>query len=360
MSSESDRNAALQWSSGYRSARRDFLEASRRQNLEVSDWINPSGDAAMPLVTHAAYAGPANPEHVLVIGSGTHGVEGLCGSMVQCDLVSSGVSAALPAGLALLLIHAINPFGFAFIRRADETNVDVNRNFIDHTLPQPQNPGYDELADAIAPDSISVLVRIASHARLLKFGMVHGGRSLRLALSRGQYSHPQGLFYGGGREAWSNRTFRLIADKYLAAKRITFVDVHTGFGKHGAAEIYHRHLPGTPVQARVEVWWGRWAKPPLRDQSVSNAEFGTITDALPAMRPDAETTSVTLEFGTFPPPTVFRALQRENWVHHHLPAGDPRASRIKAELLRAFFPGGPAWTSAVLGQFREIVRKVMV
>src|SRR5258708_2842918 len=102
MSSESDRNAALQSASGYHSAQRNFLEASRRENLEVSNWINPSGDAATPLVTHAAYAGPANPEHVLVIGSGTHGVEGLCGSMVQCDLLSSGVNAGLPAGVALL------------------------------------------------------------------------------------------------------------------------------------------------------------------------------------------------------------------------------------------------------------------
>ena len=76
------------------------------------------------------------------------------------------------------------------------------------------------------------------------------------------------------------------------------------------------------------------------------------------MRPDAETTSITLEFGTFSMPTVLRALQRENWVHHHLPAGDPRASRIKAELLRAFSPAGAAW-SAVLDQSRQIVRNVI-
>src|SRR2546430_16944 len=113
MFSESDRNTALPSASKYLSAQRNFLDACRRRNLEVSNWINPCGDAAMPLVTHATYAGPANPEHVLVIGSGTHGVEGLCGSMVQCDLLSSGVTAGLPAGLALLLIHAINPFGFA-------------------------------------------------------------------------------------------------------------------------------------------------------------------------------------------------------------------------------------------------------
>jgi Protein of unknown function (DUF2817) len=178
-------------------------------------------------------------------------------------------------------------------------------------------------------------------------------------VSGGQYSHPQGLFYGGDHETWSNRTFRLIADKYLDAKRLTFVDIHTGLGRHGAAEIVHRHQPGTPSHARIRAWWSSWARSPLDDESGAKAEFGTITDALPAMRPDADVASVTLEFGTLPLRTVFRALQRENWLHHHLPTGDPRAHPIKAELLRAFFPGGSAWTSAVAKQSREIVRKAI-
>ncbi|MEJ0064575.1 MAG: DUF2817 domain-containing protein [Caulobacteraceae bacterium] len=46
------------------------------------------------------------------------------------------------------MIHAINPYGFAWLRRVTEENIDLNRNWIDFSQPPPANPGYDELADA--------------------------------------------------------------------------------------------------------------------------------------------------------------------------------------------------------------------
>ena len=37
----------------------------------------------------------------------------------------------MPEDVAIVLVHALNPFGFAWRRRWNENNVDLNRNFLD-------------------------------------------------------------------------------------------------------------------------------------------------------------------------------------------------------------------------------------
>ena len=52
-----------------------------------------------------------------------------------------------------------------------------------------------------------------------------------------------------------------------------------------------------------------------------------------------------LEFGTFLPMKVFRAMQAENWLHHHGGWSHPWASVVKAQFRRAFYPdaGNTEW-----------------
>ena len=61
---------------------------------------------------------------------------------------------ALPDGVALVLVHAVNPWGFAWLRRVNEDNVDLNRNFLDHGAPHPENPDYDGLYDVLNPTQL--------------------------------------------------------------------------------------------------------------------------------------------------------------------------------------------------------------
>ena len=77
--------------------------------------------------------------------------------------------------------------------------------------------------------------------------------------------------------------------------------------------------------------------------------------AVPKMLPAAEVTAGTLEFGTFPERRVLRALQAENWLHHHGSSDQPNATKIKAELKRVFYPESGEWRDHVWQQGREIV-----
>jgi beta-lactamase class A len=60
----------------------------------------------------------------VVLTSATHGIEGFCGSGCQIDWLLEGGPTRLPDGVAALIVHAVNPFGFAWLRRVTEENVD--------------------------------------------------------------------------------------------------------------------------------------------------------------------------------------------------------------------------------------------
>src|SRR5213592_2819131 len=75
-----------------------------------------------------AWFGTANPHRVLLHSSGLHGVEGFAGSAIQLQLLNSLPS--LPQDAALIVVHVLNPYGMAWLRRFNENNVDLNRNFL--------------------------------------------------------------------------------------------------------------------------------------------------------------------------------------------------------------------------------------
>ena len=47
------------------------------------------------------------------------------------------------------------------------------------------------------------------------YAQKHGAYGLQGAISGGQYTHPDGIFFGGNTPTWSNRTMRAIAREEL-------------------------------------------------------------------------------------------------------------------------------------------------
>ena len=55
------------------------------------------------------------------------------------------------AGVALVLVHAVNPHGFSHLHRTNEDNIDLNRNHIDFGAPLPVNAQYAEVEPLVLP-----------------------------------------------------------------------------------------------------------------------------------------------------------------------------------------------------------------
>lgn len=142
------------FSSNYRDARGKFVRAADKAQLPVSSQIHPlRGKDDEELALDVVRDGPSDASRVLLISSACHGVEGYCGSGIQVDLLSDPKwrAAAADAGVAVVYAHALNPWGFSWLRRTTHENVDINRNVHDFTQALPANAGYEALADSIVP-----------------------------------------------------------------------------------------------------------------------------------------------------------------------------------------------------------------
>jgi len=351
------------FSSNYNEAREKFLDAARAAGGDLYNIQNPEfGPEGESLFMDVAYFEAENNKGALVISSGTHGVEGFAGSGIQTGLLRAGFVSRLQPHLSMLMIHAINPDGMAYLRRFTEDNVDLNRNFRDHSLPHPHNPEYETLADAIAPTSISFWSEVASWWRILWFRLTAGKTAAQAAVSEGQYSHPTGLFYGGTYDTWSNKVVRSIVRRYLSnTNRIVVVDVHTGLGEYGNAEVI-LNVPEDSVEYRraVAIWGAALVKTTVTGESVSPHLDASLKLTIPEMLPNAEVTPISLEFGTVSPMKVFKALRAENWLHHHGGSGYANEREIKACLFRAFYPDDKDWRTSVWSKGKEVVELATV
>ncbi len=348
----------------------DYREARARIGMlaagaaSMASYANPNaGPQGEALATDCFWFGPEDADNVLVLVSATHGVEGFCGSGAQADWLLSGGADALPAGTAALIVHALNPHGFAWLRRTTEEGIDLNRNCIDFAKGLPTNPGYDELADAFVPASLDGETLAKADARIAAFRAAHGEVAFETARSSGQYSHPLGIFYGGTEPSWSIRTMRqLAADFGLSARRnVAVIDFHTGLGPFGYGEPICGHRPGESGQARCRAWYGAALGEPLLGTSASLPIAG-LTQYAWAGAVGAERLSfVALEFGTYHPDEGMAALRADHWLHAQgaVDWASPEAQRIKAALRRFYHPDTPDWREKVLTRSRTIIGQAL-
>jgi hypothetical protein len=347
----------------YAESRRRFLAAAKRRGAELRSYANPNrGPAGEALAADCAWLGPKQAKTVLVLMSGTHGVEGFCGAGALMDVLTT--PPALPRGLGLLLVHAINPYGFAWIRRVTEDGVDLNRNFIDFAKP-PANPGYDELADAILPAKISGPIYERAQKTLRAYIAKHGLPAFNVAMSGGQYRHPKGLFYGGRAPTWSHRTqAAIIADYALKRRRsVAVLDYHTGLGPHGYGDLLCAHMPDTKSAALSRKLYGDNLSEPFggttnAGQPAPGARHG-FASVLWQKELGGKVSFVGIEYGTYHGLDVVRpALIADHWLHAQgaVRWNSPQAKKIKARLRKAFYPDTDAWREAVLWRSRQSIR----
>ncbi len=344
----------------YLEARDRFVTAARAAGARLTTFVNPcgAGPAGEDLLTHSAWLGDPAAETVVVLVSGTHGVEGFCGSACQTGLLATGLTAEAPDGTAFLLVHALNPHGFAYQRRVNEDNVDLNRNFVDHTRP-PHNDAYDEVHNALVPADWDGPARAAADRFLGGVITERGLRHLQQAVTHGQYRHPDGLFYGGTAPVWSNRVLRRIAaDELPGRRRIAYIDLHTGLGPWGHGEPIFRGGRDPGALDRARSWYGEELTTSEDGTSSSTPIIGNTATLIAAeIGPDPQLTAITLEFGTLTGSAVLTALRADNWLHLREDPPPALAAEIKAQIRAAFYPSDPEWRETVWRRAVQVFRQ---
>jgi Protein of unknown function (DUF2817) len=305
-----------------------------------------------------ARLGPEDARSAIVVLSGTHGVEGFAGSALQTDFLRTSAAGLPASGVRVILAHALNAFGFAWLRRGNEDNVDLNRNFIDHEVEAPGNREYDALHAVLCPAHWNETTQDAGDAALNAFEATHGRDALANVLARGQYAHADGLFYGGSAPAHSNRILRAILDALPACtEHVTVLDIHTGLGERGACQLVCGAEEGTPKFDVIREWLG--------DGFAVHGHgggFAALPGAVDSTRflghRNVDLVVMTVEFGTLPEREVLCALRADNWLHRTGSAID-LAHPIKRGMLRAFCPDDAEWRARVMEQGRQVIDRCL-
>jgi len=345
------------FSDSYAEARRKFVEAARRAGAKLTSYKHPSerGPGGEALYLDVSVLGPGDASRIFVVGSGAHGIEGYSGSAVQRAWLRG--RPRLPKDTAVVFFHAQNPWGFAHKTRTTEENVDLNRNFIDFSKPLPANPGYDELHPHIATPNWDEASIAEIFRRLDAYRENAGEKSFSDAFNGGQYTHADGIFYGGARPQWANSAFRAAVDTHLErARSIAFLDLHTGIGPRGEHVYLCFHPEASPARERARAWWGERA---VNLQGVTHKQLatyqGTIIDAFAGMLPKADVTSIVVEFGTLPRREMQRAGLAQRWMRFEGPRDPVLAAKVRREYEAAFYPTDADWRKAVLEQSRDFI-----
>jgi hypothetical protein len=353
---------AAAFAATYDQAREKFRAAARARQLDVISRVHPTARGAQgeDLSADLALFGDAQARALLLLTSAMHGVEGFCGSGCQVALLQDdAVAAAIErSGVAVLFYHAVNPYGFSHLRRVNEDNIDVNRNFRDFSVPQPANAAYAQVHGVVVPDTWPPSSE--NTATLGDYVAKYGAARMQAVITSGQCEFPDGLFYAGRAPSWSNATLRGALAEYGASRgRLGWIDFHTGLGAWGHGEKIFSGPDDAPMIARARGWYGDDITSFYDGSSTSAALTGVAFHAALDACPNAEYTGIALEYGTRPLAETLQALRADQWLANHPDAGEPLRTAIKRQMRHAFHDDREAWQALAYGQARVAVLQAL-
>jgi hypothetical protein len=340
------------FSPDYLTARTRFRERVRAAEGRLDQIpLDARGPGGEPLTIDVGWFGAQRPRRVVVHSAGMHGVEGFAGSAIQLKYLES--PPRLRADAALVLVHFLNPFGGAWLRRVNEENVDLNRNFLGPDEVYAGGPlGYAALDPLLNPPSLPGWDFF--YAKALWQIAQHGLTTLKQSVAAGQYDYARGLFFGGKRlQQGPERYEAYLRERVAGATRVIAIDIHTGVGDYGEELLV---AEDEEFKAARQVFGTRvtLADP---DRSPAYRIRGGYERMLARAFPTATLHFVAQEFGTYGPLHVVRALREENRWHHY--GGGDLSHPAKRSLREAFTPDDDTWRQAVLARGQTLLQQAV-
>ena len=345
------------YSPDYVTARQRFRTAATAAGARLEALSLPLQAAdGTPLTIDVALLGSPTPRRAVVVSSGTHGVEGFFGAAVQLGILAREDLLRLPDDCALVLIHAVNPFGFDRVRRVNEDNVDLNRSFLTPAEAYTGSPeGYRELEALLNPASPPEVLDLFL-PRMASTLATKGLSALKSAIAQGQYDYPRGLFFGGSRP---NTTVQLLGEalpRWLGgAERVVHLDLHTGRGRWGDYVLAVPDAVDSPAFRLQQRLFGDDRVEGFDPRGVLYEIRGSLGAWCAQLIPGTAYHCLLAEFGSHWIIEVLLAMRYENRAWHYTEPDDPRRVQARDRLREVFCPADVHWRRATLAQALTLV-----
>lgn len=340
----------------------EFIGRSGRSSQLHRHALDPSGDLC---VTAAQLTASEQPQRLLVLVTGIHGIEGYAGSAVLRLLLSDLLLATDGRSTGLLLVHALNPYGFAHFLRVNRHNVDLNRNcaHADEELRGRDDSAYRALAPLLAPKRpvrSGMGAKLQFVSRLLAARARVGELAVRRATLGGQYSDPTGVFWGGDTVQPELHFFQQLYEPMATRYReVLLIDLHTGYGDRAQAYALFGRAD-TPSIAACTAQGVRSRAGRELTYDVYGDLVQYCQQAARRLRPDGVFDGVALEVGTnglklWQQLEDLYTVVQENQARHHGAAEDRVDPALRRAFRELFYPSDPRWRIQAL---RSSVRAI--
>lgn len=318
-----------------------------------------------------------NPKNLFMIVSGVHGAESYTGSAIQSLIIQELWSELDRSSTGVLLVHAMNPYGFKYHQRCTEKLVNINRNCSSREdLYKIENPVSLALAKKFIPpvpvESLKapLLSSLNKKNDKVYFHETSMDDFIK-GVGPGQYQAAGALEFGGFEpepqvKAWTE-LMKSLTPKY---QDIFLFDIHTGLGDRGRLHL----LTGDPKLCINPELFTEILSPKedhkIYDFTSNETEgfyetFGATNDLVAELvAPHQRVCALTLEFGTLGHSFEDQIDSLNRWLlEHQASIYGCKTEEIKSEIkklnLEKFFPSDLTWRNQILKTSKDFFSLVI-
>ena len=307
----------------------------------------------------------AEQTNLIVLTTGVHGIEGYIGS-VMLDVFFGEIYPGLnPDNTGVLVVANVNPYGMKYMRRYNENNVDLNRNFILdwENFDLATNKDYPKVDTFLGPTGKignALWHEVGFYLSLGKAAIAEGADTVSDALLGGQYEYPQGVYYGGTGDEASTVYLKDVFARCLDStyENVVHIDIHSGYGPRYNMVIFNSVFE-TMNEADSREAFG-YDHIIAHDSEAFYATTGDTTDYFyrlaEHMGTDKALFSTCFEFGTigdefFDTILSLKYTVDENRNHWYPTDNATSAEIVRQNYLELFYPTEKAWREKAVEDF---------
>ena len=311
--------------------------------------------------------------NLIVLTTGVHGMEGYIGS-VMLDVFFEKIYHTLNTeDTGVLIVANINPYGMKYMRRYNENNVDLNRNFIEDwdNFDLSSNKEYPKVVDFLQPKGKmknAFWHEVGFYLSLAKEAIFTGAGTISDALLTGQYEYSDGVYYGGNGDEKSTTYLKGVFNDCLESdyQNIIHVDIHSGYGPRYNMVIFNSvQDPTTEADSKAQFGYDYIIAQDSEDFYVT---YGDTTDYFYRLAKNKNSEknlySTCFEFGTIGDGFFDSILSLKYTVDENRQYRFPTNNKITEEIVRQnyyelFYPTETKWRTKTIEDFTDAFSGVL-